>query len=93
MTPEQEERYGVLVRATNELMATGTEAGVTADAAAKVIAKVVTSRKPRTRYTIGREAAVITRLTRVLSDRTLDRILAGNLRRHSPKAVAPAFGG
>ncbi|MET1072802.1 MAG: SDR family oxidoreductase [Umezawaea sp.] len=84
MTPAQEDRYGGLVQAINTLMATGTESGLTADAAARVIAKAVTARRPRTRYTIGREAAVITRLTRVLSDRTLDRILAGNLRRHYP---------
>lgn len=87
MTPEQEERYGSLVRANNELMATGTASGLTADAAALVIAKAVTVRRPRTRYTAGRDAALITRLTRVLSDRTLDRILATNLRRHAPKAA------
>ncbi|MFI6998989.1 hypothetical protein [Nocardia sp. NPDC050175] len=52
---------------------------------ARVIAKAVTTGKPRTRYTIGRDAALITRLARILSDRTLDRILAANLRRHYPK--------
>ncbi len=87
MTPEQEERYGDMVKATNTLMASGTASGLTADAAALVVAKAVTTRKPRTRYTIGRDAALITRLTRVLSDRTLDRILATNLRRHHPKAA------
>ncbi|AXK31350.1 SDR family NAD(P)-dependent oxidoreductase [Streptomyces armeniacus] len=89
MTPEQEARYGGLVEANNALMATGTAAGLTADAAARVIAKAVTARRPRTRYTAGRDAALITRMTRVLSDRTLDRILAANLRRHHPKG-APA---
>ncbi|SER22664.1 SDR family NAD(P)-dependent oxidoreductase [Actinokineospora terrae] len=62
--------------------------GVTADAAAKVIANAVTTRRPRTRYTIGRDAALITRLARVLPDRALDRITATNLRRHYPKAYA-----
>ncbi|GLZ41598.1 short-chain dehydrogenase [Actinokineospora sp. NBRC 105648] len=90
MTPEQDERYGNLVQATNTLMATGTASGVTADAAARVIAKAVTTRKPRTRYTIGRDAALITRLVRVLPDRVLDGITAANLRRHYPKKVAPA---
>jgi NAD(P)-dependent dehydrogenase (short-subunit alcohol dehydrogenase family) len=85
MTAEQDERYGSLVRATNTLMASGTASGVTADAAARVIAKAVTSRRPRTRYTIGRDAALLACLAPILSDRTLDRVMAANLRRHYPK--------
>ncbi|MFD9288485.1 SDR family NAD(P)-dependent oxidoreductase [Streptomyces sp. NPDC060030] len=85
MTPDQEERYGGLVRANNGLMASGTASGLTADAAARAIAKAVTVRRPRTRYTAGRDAALIIRLGRVLSDRTVDRVLAANLRRHYPK--------
>jgi NAD(P)-dependent dehydrogenase (short-subunit alcohol dehydrogenase family) len=87
MTPEQTDRYGSLVRANNTMMAAGTASGVTADAAARVIAKAATSRKPRTRYTVGRDAALIIPLIRMLSDRTLDRVLAANLRRHYPKAA------
>ncbi|WP_145865692.1 SDR family NAD(P)-dependent oxidoreductase [Streptomyces capillispiralis] len=85
MTPEQDERYGSLVRANNELMTSGTASGLTADAAARVIARAVTARRPRTRYTAGRDAALIVRLGPMLSDRTLDRVLAANLRRHQPK--------
>lgn len=88
MTPEQDARYGGLIRANNRLMASGTSSGLTADAAARVITKAVTARRPRTRYTAGRDAALIVRLGRVLSDRTLDRILAANLRRHTPKPAA-----
>ncbi|WP_446038932.1 SDR family NAD(P)-dependent oxidoreductase [Streptomyces sp. SID1121] len=87
MTPEQHERYGDLVRANNSLMATGTASGLTADAAARVVVKAVTARRPRTRYTAGRDAALIMRLGPFLSDRTLDRVLAANLRRHHPKAA------
>ncbi|MCG8916310.1 SDR family oxidoreductase [Actinokineospora sp. PR83] len=90
MTPEQDERYGDLVRAVNALMASGTSSGLTADAAARLVAKAVTTRRPRTRYAIGRDAALLTRLTRVLSDRTLDRVTAATLRRHHPKGVALA---
>ncbi|MBO3676068.1 SDR family NAD(P)-dependent oxidoreductase [Streptomyces sp. NEAU-YJ-81] len=93
MTPDQDERYGSLVQATNTLMASGTASGLTADAAARVIAKAVTTRRPRTRYTAGRDAALIMRLTRILTDRTLDRILAVNLRRHYPKGATPAYRG
>jgi NAD(P)-dependent dehydrogenase (short-subunit alcohol dehydrogenase family) len=90
MTPEQDERYGGLVQAINSLMDSGTSSGVTADAAAKVIAKAVTTRKPRTRYTIGLDAALLTRLTRILSDRMLDRVIAAIVRRHHPKVATPA---
>ena len=65
--------------------ASHTMSGLPADAAAKVIAKAVTARKPRTRYTIGRDAALLTRLARILPDRTLDRVFAAALRPHFPK--------
>ncbi|WP_431727400.1 SDR family NAD(P)-dependent oxidoreductase [Verrucosispora sp. TAA-831] len=87
MTPEQDARYGSLIQAINTLMETGTASGVTADAAARVIAKAVTARRPRTRYPIGRDAALVIGLTRLLSDRMLDRVIAANLRRHYPKAA------
>ena len=85
MTPEQSQRYGGLVQAVNTQATTSTKSGVSADAAAKVIAKAITARKPRTRYTVGRDAAAITRLVRFLPDRALDRVLAAALRPHFPK--------
>ena len=84
MTPEQGRRYGALVQAINAQTASHTTSCLPADAAAKVITKAVTARKPRTRYTVGRDAAMI-RLVRILPDRTLDRILAAALRPHYPK--------
>ena len=84
MTPEQSQRYGGLVQAITAQTASHTESGLPADAAAKVIAKAITARKPRTRYTVGREAALIN-LVRFLPDRTLDRALAAALRPHFPK--------
>lgn len=88
MTPDQDERYGSLVQAITTQMASGTASGVTADAAARVIAKTVTTRRPRTRYTIGRDAALLIRLARMLSDRTLDRVIAASLRPHRRGATA-----
>jgi len=84
MTPEQSRRYGGLVQAVNAQAVSSTESGLAADAAAAVIAKAVTARRPRTRYTVGRDAAMITRLVRVLPDRALDRVLAAALRPHLP---------
>ena len=87
MTPEQSQRYGALVQASQraDRVAHHVRSGLPADAAAKVIAKAVTARKPRTRYTVGRDAALIPRLARILPDRTLDRVLAAALRPHFPK--------
>jgi NAD(P)-dependent dehydrogenase (short-subunit alcohol dehydrogenase family) len=84
MTPEQSKRYGGLVHAVATQAASAAKSGLPADAAAKVIAKAVTARKPRTRYTVGRDAAVITRLARILPDGILDHVIATGLRRHFP---------
>jgi NAD(P)-dependent dehydrogenase (short-subunit alcohol dehydrogenase family) len=95
MTPEQSQRYGALVHAITAQTASHTNSGLPADVAAKVVAKAVTARKPRTRYTIGRDAALLTRLARILPDRTLDRVFAAALRPHFPKLAcgrsAPRF--
>jgi NAD(P)-dependent dehydrogenase (short-subunit alcohol dehydrogenase family) len=85
MTPEQRRRYGGLVHAITAQTAAHTDSGLPAEAAANVIAKAVTARAPRTRYTVGRDAALLTRLARILPDRTLDRLFATALRRHFPK--------
>jgi NAD(P)-dependent dehydrogenase (short-subunit alcohol dehydrogenase family) len=82
MSPEQHDRYGSLIRAINAQSAAHTPRGASADDAAQVIAKAVTAGKPRTRYTIGRDAALITRMSRLLPDRMLDRVLAASLRSH-----------
>jgi NAD(P)-dependent dehydrogenase (short-subunit alcohol dehydrogenase family) len=88
MTHEHSNRYGPLVQAIIAQSADFTRNGLPAEKAALVIARAVTDRRPRTRYTIGRDAALLTRLSRILPDRLLDRILAANLRPHYPRATA-----
>jgi len=85
MTPEQSQRYAGLVQAVNRQAVSSTRSGLPADAAAKVIAKAITTRRPRTRYTVGRDAALLTRLARILPDRMLDLLFAAALRAHFPK--------
>jgi hypothetical protein len=63
---------------------------LSAEAAALVIGKAVTARRPRTRYTVGRDAALITRLARFAPDRVLDRITAAALRPYFPAVAQPA---
>jgi len=82
MPPEQNQRYGALVRAVAAQTAAHIGSGLSADAAAKVIVRAVTAPRPRTRYTIGRDAALLTRLARILPDRLLDRLFAAALRPH-----------
>lgn len=84
MTPEHQRRYGGLVQAVVAHSQRFTRAGLPADQAGLVIAKAATARRPRTRYTIGRDAALLTRLTRVLPDRLLDRVTAATLRPYLP---------
>ncbi len=79
MTPEQRRRYGGLVHAVNAQAEASTKSGLPAEAAAAVIATAITARRPRTRYTVGRDAALLS-LARLLPDRVLDRIFATALR-------------
>jgi NAD(P)-dependent dehydrogenase (short-subunit alcohol dehydrogenase family) len=82
MTADQHARYGDLVDAMSSLARSFDKDGVSAEYAATVIAKAATVARPRTRYTVGRDAAVLARLSRVLPDRVLDRIVGRILRPH-----------
>jgi NAD(P)-dependent dehydrogenase (short-subunit alcohol dehydrogenase family) len=82
MVTDQLERYGDLVAAISEQARSFGEDGVSAERAAKVITRAVVAPRPRTRYTIGRDAAILVRSARILSDRFLDRVVRRNLRSH-----------
>lgn len=86
MTPEQRGRYAPLMQAIVSQAQAAIPRGVPAEEAARVIAEAITSKRPRTRYTVGRDAAIIVRLVRFLPDRLLDRLLARSLKPHLPKA-------
>lgn len=81
MTSAQRERYADITAAVAGQARSFNVTGVSAEHAATVIAKAATASHPRTRYTIGRDAAILVRITRVVSDRILDRIIRLNLRR------------
>ncbi|MGO8769502.1 MAG: SDR family NAD(P)-dependent oxidoreductase [Mycobacterium sp.] len=82
MTTDQLKRYGDLVAAISEQAWSFGRDGVSAESAAKVIARAAAAPRPRTRYTVGRDAAILVRLARVLSDRFFDRVVRLNLRSH-----------
>jgi NAD(P)-dependent dehydrogenase (short-subunit alcohol dehydrogenase family) len=80
MTAAHLARYGDLLAAVTAQARSFGEVGVSAEHAAQVIAKAATASRPRTRYTIGRDAAILVRISRLVSDRVLDRIVRLNLR-------------
>jgi NAD(P)-dependent dehydrogenase (short-subunit alcohol dehydrogenase family) len=87
MSPDLQQRYGALVSANLAHTAAHLGGGVSASTAATIIAGAVTARRPRIRYTVGRDAAILVRVMRFLPDRTLDQILVANLRPYMPKNV------
>ncbi|WP_241732314.1 SDR family NAD(P)-dependent oxidoreductase [Galbitalea soli] len=92
MTPEQQGRYGGLMQAILSQSEGFLRSGVDASVAARSIAIAATARRPKTRYTIGRDAAVLIGLARLLPDRVLDRALAAALRRSVPEDLSPRAG-
>ena len=90
MTAEQRGRYAALMHAIVSQAQASIPRGVPAEKAGQVIADAIASKRPRTRYTVGRDAATIVRLVRFLSDRMLDCLLARSLKPHLPKAPTQA---
>ena len=86
MTAGQHGRYATLMHSVIAQVQAAVPKGVPAEEAGRVIADAITSKRPRARYTVGRDAAIIVRLARFLSDRALDSLLARSLRPHLPKA-------
>src|ERR1700759_2077736 len=82
MTADQGDRYGDLIDAMSHLARSFDKDGVSAARAAKVIAKAATVSRPRTRYTVRRDAELLARLSRVVSDQFLDRVVRLILRPH-----------
>lgn len=80
MTAAQLARYEDLAATVTAQARSFGQDGVSAEHAAKVIAKAATASRPRTRYTVGRDAAILVRISRLVSDRVLDRIVLANLR-------------
>lgn len=81
MSSEDHDRYGDLMSTFLAQVEAFDRAGISAERAGRAIADVVTVARPRARYTIGRDAAVFTRLAKVLPDAALDRALAASGRR------------
>jgi NAD(P)-dependent dehydrogenase (short-subunit alcohol dehydrogenase family) len=88
MSAEQHGRYDALMQAVIAQARTLTRegAGRPAEEVGRVIADAIVSERPRTRYTVGRDAAIGVRLARFVSDRMLDSMLARALKPYFAKA-------
>lgn len=87
MTSAQPHRYDALVAAITNHARGFASNGVPAAHAARVVADAVTAEKPRTRYTVGRDAAALVRLARLVPDRVLDSLLRRTLKPHYSSAA------
>lgn len=75
MTADQHNRYDDLTKAFVAQAEAFARDGVTPEQAAAVISRAVSARRPKTRYTIGRDGAMFTGMSRIASDRLLDGVL------------------
>lgn len=75
MSPEHKRLYGNLITATVASQSAFLARAVSSERAAIKIAKAATIRRPRTRYTLGVDAAFVIPLARILPDRAMDRVL------------------
>ena len=80
MPPRAHERYGRLVATIRKEAEKQSGGGDPPEAVARVIATALTTKRPRTRYVVGRDARVQAILGRVLPARALDAIIARALR-------------
>ena len=81
MSDDQRIRYDRLMTTFHATVREFERTGMSADAAGAEIADVVTAPRARSRRTIGRDAALFTRLARLLPDGVLDWALASSGRR------------
>lgn len=79
MTADQHGRYDGLIAAIQKQARERTGSGIKPILAAEVIADAIQSRRPRTRYLVGRDAKLLARMVSLVSDRTIDRIVARGL--------------
>ena len=75
MTPEQHGRHDRLIDAVKTQVKAFARDGVPPEQAAAVVSRAVNDRRPRIRYTVGRDAALLARMVRFIPDGFLDRAL------------------
>lgn len=79
MTPEQHQRHDRLFAAVKAQAEAWASHGISPEKVAAVISRAIQDRKPKTRYLVGRDSQLLTRLVRFLPDRVLDRVLRSQM--------------
>ncbi|MBM6996515.1 SDR family NAD(P)-dependent oxidoreductase [Paenibacillus sp. DXFW5] len=80
MTPDQHRRHDRLFDAVKAQAEMWAKDGIRPEKVAAVISRAIHEKKPRTRYTAGRDSALLTRLVRILPDKLLDRMLCSQMK-------------
>ncbi|MFB5676913.1 SDR family oxidoreductase [Paenibacillus terreus] len=80
MTPDQHRRHDRLFDAVKAQAETWAKDGIPSRKVAEVVSRAIHASKPRTRYTAGPDAALLTRLVRILPDKLLDRMLRSQMK-------------
>ncbi len=79
-TPEMQRLYGPLLTYVDDSMPRTGQSGLPADNVAKTVVHALTARTPKTRYVVTKPGlSLLTRLLRLLPDRTRDRLLRQSL--------------
>src|SRR3546814_12353373 len=86
MTTAQRERYAPLMQAVVAQAEASVPGGTSPEVAARIVVDAITKARPRPRYTVGRGTGMIVKLTRLVWDHVLDRLLAATLKPPLPKA-------
>jgi len=80
MTPDQHRRHDRLFDAVKLQAETWATDGIRPEKVAAVVSRAIKISKPRTRYTVGRDSALLTRLVRILPDKLLDWMLRNQMK-------------
>ena len=80
MTPDQHRRHDRLFDAVKAQAESWATSGIPPKRVAEVVSRAIHASNPRTRYTAGRDSALLTRLVRILPDKLLDRMLRSQMK-------------
>jgi NAD(P)-dependent dehydrogenase (short-subunit alcohol dehydrogenase family) len=90
LPPRADQLYGGAMNAMREAAAKFEKQGMPPEAVAKVIARALTAKTPKTRYLVGMDAHAQAILARIVPDRMMDRMMAWMLKlpKSAPAAVS-----
>ncbi|MBO3462734.1 SDR family NAD(P)-dependent oxidoreductase [Aetokthonos hydrillicola Thurmond2011] len=76
LPPYERNLYSGAIASACKSILKSSKAGIQADFVAKAVAHALTSKNPKTRYLVGRDAKLAALVSKFLPDRVLDRVIA-----------------